>query len=147
MMNNVSNGIDGISLYIKLLIVALYILSFVVLIVSFSAIFNERRGEFAMMRVIGATKVHIACLAALESFIISSIASALGTLLSLSLLMLFDQAIISSLSLPYLSPSILWVVLVAFLSFVGISLIAPLSTLKTVLDFSRKEIALTGKGV
>ena len=100
-----------------------------------------------MMRVIGATKVHIACLAALESFIISSIASALGTLLSLSLLMLFDQAIISSLRLPYLSPSILWVVLVAFLSFVGISLIAPLSTLKTVLDFSRKEIALTGKGV
>lgn len=147
MMSNVSNGIDSLSLYIKLLVIILYILSFVVLIISFSAIFNERRGEFAMMRVIGATKVHIAALAALESFIISSLAALLGTVLSLSLVILFDQAIITSLKLPYLSPSVLWTCLVAFLSFLVIALIAPLSILKTVFDFSRKEIALTGKGV
>lgn len=147
MMNNVSNGIDSLSLYIKLLIGVLYILSFVVLIISFSSIFNERRSEFAMMRVIGATKTYIACLAAYEAFIISFIAAALGTISSLFLVILFDQAIIASLKLPYLSPSILWTCIVAFLSFLLISLIAPLSTLKTVFDFSRKEIALTGKGI
>lgn len=146
MMNNVSTGIASLSLYIKLLNVALYVLSLVVLVISFSAIFNERRSEFAMMRIIGATKLHLASLATFEAFIISAIASLAGTVLSLVVLLLFDQAIIASLKLPYLSPSIFWVLFSAFMSFVAISLIAPISTLKTVFDITKDEIAISSRG-
>lgn len=113
MMSNVSSGIENLSLYIRILIIALYILSFVVLIVSFSSIFNERRGEFAMMRIVGATKTWLALLASFEAFIISSIAAFLGTMVSLFIIILFNQAIVVYLKMPFLSPSILWIALSA----------------------------------
>lgn len=146
MMSNVSSGIENLSLYIRILIIALYILSFVVLIVSFSSIFNERRGEFAMMRIVGATKTWLALLASFEAFIISSIAAFLGTMVSLFIIILFNQAIVVYLKMPFLSPSILWIALSAIGSFLIISLIAPLSAIKTVFDFTKTEIALGTKG-
>lgn len=147
MMNNVSNGIENLTLYIKILIIFLYILSFVVLFVSFSSIFNERRNEFAMMRVIGATKGTLSFLAAMETFIISFIASFLGTLLALFLIILFDKAIIASLKMPYLSPSILWTALCALGTFFLISLVAPIAALKTIFDITKNEIALSVKAI
>jgi len=146
MMSNVSSGIENLSLYIRILIIALYILSFVVLIVSFSSIFNERRGEFAMMRIVGATKTWLALLASFEALIISSIAAFLGTMVSLFIIILFNQAIVVYLKMPFLSPSILWIALSAIGSFLIISLIAPLSAIKTVFDFTKTEIALGTKG-
>ena len=146
MMSNVSSGIENLSLYIRILIIALYILSFVVLIVSFSSIFNERRGEFAMMRIVGATKTWLALLASFEALIISSIAAFLGTMVSLFIIILFNQAIVVYLKMPFLSPSILWIALSAIGSFLIISLIAPLSAIKTVFDLTKTEIALGTKG-
>ena len=146
MMNNVSSGIESLTLYIRVLIIALYVLSFVVLIVSFSSIFNERRSEFAMMRIIGATKTWVALLASLESFIISSIAAFLGTITSLFIIMLFNQAIVVSLKMPFLSPSFLWITLNAIGSFLVISLIAPISSLRIAFKLSKSEIALGTKG-
>lgn len=147
MMNNVSNGIENLTLYIKILIIFLYILSFVVLFVSFSSIFNERRNEFAMMRVIGATKGTLSFLAAMETFIISFIASFLGTSLALFLIILFDKAIIASLKMPYLSPSILWTAICALGTFFLISLVAPIAALKTIFDITKNEIALSVKAI
>lgn len=147
MMNNISSGIENLTLYIHILIIALYVLSFVVLIVSFSSIFNERRSEFAMMRIIGATKARIVILASLEAFIISSISAFLGTITSLSIIMLFNQAIVVYLKMPFLSPSILWITLTAIGSFLLISLIAPLSSIKVAFNLAKTEIALGTKGL
>ena len=147
MMSNVSSGIESLTLYIKVLIIALYALSFVVLIVTFSSIFNERRSEFAMMRIVGATKRWVAVLASLEAFIISSIAAFLGTAISLFIILLFNQAIVVYLKMPFLSPSILWITLSAIGSFLVISLIAPLSSLRTAFNLSKTEIALGTKGL
>jgi len=146
MMINISSGIESLSLYIKVLIVALYLLSFVVLIVSFSSIFNERKVEFAMMRVIGATKVHVGLLASFEASIISLLGSFFGILASVVVLTLFDRAIIASLRMPYLSPSFLWTSFVALASFLCISLIAPLASVRTVFSIAKREIALSEKG-
>jgi len=143
MMNNISSGIDSLSLYIKVLIATLYVLSFIVLVVSFSSIFNERKGEFAMMRVIGATKVKVGLLASYEALIVSSIGAMSGIVTSFLVLSLFDRAIIASLKVPYLSPSFLWTISVAFMSFLAISLIAPLASVQTVLRIAKREIALT----
>ena len=145
-MNNISSGIDSLSLYIKVLVVALYLLSFIVLVISFSSIFNERKAEFAMMRVIGATKVKVGLLASFEATIISSIGASLGTLTAILVLTLFDRAIIASLKMPYLSPSLYWTITVAVASFLAISLIAPLASVRTVFSITRKEIALSEKG-
>jgi len=147
MMNNISSGIENLTLYIRILIIALYVLSFVVLIVSFSSIFNERRSEFAMMRIIGATKTWIAILASLEAFIISSVSAFLGTITSLFIIMLFNQAIVVYLRMPFLSPSILWITLTAIGSFLLISLIAPVSSIKIAFNLAKTEIALGTKGL
>ena len=146
-MNNVSSGIESLSLYIKMLIATLYALSFIVLVISFSSIFNERKAEFAMMRVIGATKVHVGLLASWEALIISSIGAFLGTIASLIILVLFDKAIIASLKMPYLSPSLFWIFSVATVSFLCISFIAPLASIRTVFSITKQEIALSNKGI
>lgn len=143
MMNNISSGLDSLSLYIKALIATLYVLSFIVLVVSFSSIFNERKSEFAMMRVIGATKAKVGLLASCEAWIISSIGASLGTVLAIVVLTLFDRAIIASLKMPYLSPSLLWTITAAIISFLAISLLAPLASVRTVFGLAQKEIALT----
>lgn len=147
MMNNISSGIEKLTLYIRILIIALYALSFVVLIVSFSSIFNERRSEFAMMRIVGATKTWITLLLSMEAFIISSIAAFLGTLASLFIIILFNQAIVASLKMPFLSPSFSWITFNAIGSFLIISLIAPLSSIRTAFNLTKTEIALGTKGV
>jgi ABC-type transport system, involved in lipoprotein release, permease component len=147
MMSNISAGIETLTLYIRVLIITLYILSFVVLIVSFSSIFNERRGEFAMMRIIGARKTWIALLAGLEAFIISSISAFLGTVTSLFLILLFNQAIVVSLKMPFLSPSLLWIMLTSIGSFLAISLIAPISSLRLAFKLAKTEIAIGTKGL
>ena len=147
MMSNVSSGIENLTLYIRILIITLYLLSFVVLIVSFSSIFNERRSEFAMMRIVGATRTWVAILASLESFMISSVAAFLGTITSLFIILLFNQAIVAYLKMPFLSPSISWIVLSSIGSFLVISLIAPISSLRTAFNLTKTEIALGTKGV
>lgn len=147
MMNNISSGIENLTLYIRILIIALYILSFVVLVVSFSSIFNERRSEFAMMRIVGATKTWIMLLASLEAFIISSVSAFLGTIISLFIVLLFNNAIVVSLKMPFLSPSCLWIILSAMGSFLIISLIAPISSIRIAFNLTKTEIALGTKGL
>lgn len=146
MMGNISSGIESLSTYITFLIMTLYILSFAVLVLSFSSVFNERRGEFAMMRVIGARKTVIARLAALETLIVSVPGAFFGILMSLISLLLFDKAIASSLRMPYLSPSFLWILSTALIAFIAISLIAPISSIRTVFKLTKSEIALVRQG-
>ena len=100
-----------------------------------------------MMRIVGATKTWITLLLSTEAFIISSIAAFLGTLASLFIIILFNQAIVASLKMPFLSPSFSWITFNAIGSFLIISLIAPLSSIRTAFNLTKTEIALGTKGV
>jgi len=74
--------------------------------------------------------------------IISAAGGCIGTALSCLIVLLFNQAIISGLSMPFLNPPALWILLCALLTFLVISAIGPLAALKTVYGFTKQEPAL-----
>ena len=61
--------------------------------------------------------------------------------------MLFNQAIVVSLKMPFLSPSLLWIMLTSIGSFLAISLIAPISSLRLAFKLAKTEIAIGTKGL
>ncbi len=142
MMSNISAGIANLNIYIYVLMALLWLLSFIVLAVSFSSLFNERKEEFGMLRIIGGTRKKLVQLASAEALIVSAAGGCIGTALSCLIVLLFNQAIISGLSMPFLNPPALWILLCALLTFLVISAIGPLAALKTVYGFTKQEPAL-----
>lgn len=142
MMSTVSLGIANLNVYIYVLISILWVLSFIVLAVSFSSIFNERKREFGMLRIIGATKKKIMLLAAFEAFLISAGGAVSGTLFAASVMLLFTQAIIAGMKMPFLNPSPLWTFSLAVLTVLIIAAIGPLSSLNTIYSFSKRDPAI-----
>ena len=142
MMSNISAGIANLNIYIYVLMALLWLLSFIVLAVSFSSLFNERKEEFGMLRIIGGTRKKLVQLASAEALIISAAGGCIGTALSCLIVLLFNQAIISGLSMPFLNPPALWILLCTLLTFLVISAIGPLAALKTVYGFTKQEPAL-----
>ena len=146
MMSAVSANITRLHLYIYVLLALLWFLSFIVLAVSFSSIFHERKQEFGMLRVIGGTKKKLAQLASVEALIISASGAGIGTALSCVIVLLFNQAIIVALQMPFLNPPILWTLMCALITFSAIAAIGPLSALKTILSITKQEPALQLQG-
>ena len=146
MMTNISASIANLNVYIYVLLALLWLLSFIVLAVSFSSIFHERKEEFGMLRIIGGTKKKLAQLASAEAFIISASGAGIGTVLSCLIVLLFNQAIIAGLKMPFLTPPVLWILSCAVLTLLAISLIGPLAALKTIHGFTKQEPALQLQG-
>jgi ABC transporter len=146
MMTNISASIANLNVYIYVLLALLWLLSFIVLAVSFSSIFHERKEEFGMLRIIGGTKKKLAQLASAEAFIISASGAGIGTGLSCLIVLLFNQAIIAGLKMPFLTPPVLWILLCALLTLLAISVIGPLAALKTIHGFTKQEPALQLQG-
>ena len=146
MMTNISSSIANLNVYIYVLLALLWLLSFIVLAVSFSSIFHERKEEFGMLRIIGGTKKKLAQLASAEALIISAAGAGIGTVLSCLIVLLFNQAIIAGLKMPFLTPPILWILLCALLTLSAISVIGPLAALKTIHGFTKQEPALQLQG-
>ena len=146
MMTNISASISNLNVYIYVLLALLWLLSFIVLAVSFSSIFHERKEEFGMLRIIGGTKKKLAQLASAEAFIISASGAGIGTALSCLIVLLFNQAIIAGLKMPFLTPPVLWILACALLTLSAISIIGPLAALKTIHGFTKQEPALQLQG-
>ncbi len=146
MMSNVSSSIASLNVYIYVLLALLWLLSFIVLAVSFSSIFHERKEEFGMLRVIGSTKRKLARLAAAEACIISALGACAGTVLACLIVALFHQAIVEGLNMPFLTPSFLWISGCGLATFSAIALIGPLAALKMIYSITKLEPALQMQG-
>ena len=142
MMTTISASIANLNVYIYVLLALLWLLSFIVLAVSFSSIFHERKQEFGMLRVIGGTKKKLTQLASAEAMLISSAGAGIGTFCACVLVFLFNRAIIAGLQMPFLNPPILWTLLCGIITFSAIAVIGPLSAFKTIHSITKQEPAL-----
>lgn len=101
MVSSVSKNINNVSMIIKILTVIVWILALVVLVIAFLMITNERKKEFAVLRIIGLTKISLAKIVFYESTIICIVGSVLGILLSCLILFSFKTVIEISLDMPF----------------------------------------------
>ncbi len=139
-ISDVSGSLNGLTVYIVILAAVLGVLSVVVLGVVFSVTFSERRKEFSLYRVLGATKGKLAGLVMMESVLISLAGSLSGIAAAALVVFPFSTYIQSIVNLPYLQPSVGVILAAAGISFLISFLTGPLAALCTALKLGKFEI-------
>ena len=106
MISGVSESLSGVSATISLLMVVVWILSVVILAIVFTMNINERKKEFAVLRVLGASRVKLAGLVFREAALYGFLGSLFGAVLTVLITALFAPAIENMIGLPFLLPPV-----------------------------------------
>lgn len=139
MITGVSDGLAGVSSAVKVLIGAVWALAFVILLVVFALLMNERRREFAVLRLIGASRRKLARVILTETGLVCLLGGCLGVAVGAALVFPFTALIESTLNLPFLTPSWGRILLIAALSLAGTVLVGMLSSARTAWKLSRVD--------
>ena len=104
MITGVSDSLAGVSRTVTLLIAAVWALAFIILLLAFALIIRERAREFAVLRLVGASRGMLGRMVLLESALCGLLGGLIGVGLAALLLFPFAQLIETALKLPYLMP-------------------------------------------
>ena len=142
-VNSISSNLKVLSTSILVLVAAIWILSVIILSISFTAIFNERKKEMAVLRVLGASKKMLREIILKEAVILSLWGAGIGSFLGVILSIIQLPLLASKFSMPFLSPSLLQYIGIFILSFVLGVFIGPLSTVRVVKKLTDKDSYLS----
>lgn len=106
MLSGVSDSLLGVSRITKLLAAVIWLLVLALLLVVFSLMINERKKEFAILRVVGTSRGILARIILEESGLVSLVGGVIGSMLSILLIYPFSNVIEQELGLPFLAPDI-----------------------------------------
>lgn len=113
MITGVSDSLAGVSRTVTVMIVVIWVLAFIILLLAYIMIVRERAREFAVLRLIGASRRKLGRMALTESAVCGLIGGTVGIILAAVGIFSFSSLIESSLGLPYLVPSFSTVLLLA----------------------------------
>ncbi len=105
MISGVSDSLGGVSRIVGILMAAVWVLGGVILLLAFTMSVNERKKEFAVMRVIGASRGLLARTVMSEALAVGLFGSLIGIALGLFIMLPFAGAAEQLLAMPYLLPS------------------------------------------
>lgn len=105
MIASVADGFQGVSALIGWLTVGIWVVAGGILIAVFVLLSHERKKEFAVLRVVGASRRVLLLSMGTEAALISAAGAVTGWLLSLLLMTPVAEGIRETLSLPFLSPN------------------------------------------
>ena len=128
MFSEIGSSLSGISQTVSVLIIAIWIMAFIILTISFSILVGERKREFALLRMMGLSRKRLAGLLLQESFLLSLAGGITGTGMGLLLIIPFGKLIETSLHLPFLIPTIGEIGLIVLGTLVMISIAGPLAS-------------------
>lgn len=143
MYKSISNNLDSLNVYIHTISAVLWILTIVVLAIVFSVTINERKKEFAIFRILGATRKKLIGLLLTESLVISIIGSLFGTIAASVIVFPFSTYIGVQLQLPYLLPQEGVIAGVLGLSLLLSIIVGPLTSVFSAVKISRAETYIT----
>ena len=139
MITGVSDSLAGVSRTVTVLIIAVWVLAFIILLLAFAMIIRERVREFAVLRLVGASRGRLARMVLLESSICGLLGGLAGVGLAALLLFPFARLIESALGLPYLMPAAGTVLLLAAGTVLLSALMAALASVTAACRLSRVD--------
>ena len=139
----IASALSGFVKYIQIFSAALWILAVVVMAAVFSGIIHERKKEFALLRIIGATRKRLVGIVLSESALAGLTGGAAGIILASVVIFPFADLISSRLELPYLDASPVNIVALILISLFISALAGPLASLYAALKISRAETYFT----
>lgn len=104
MISGISDSLGGISDTAGFLVAAVWVLSFIILSLVFTMSINERKKEFAVLRILGASRLKLASIVLKESLLTCLAGGVLGTLICVLTVVPFNGIIEEKLSMPFLLP-------------------------------------------
>ena len=143
MFTDVSDSLTGISHTVALLIGAVWALAFVVLLIAYGMMANERRREFAVLRLLGAPRSGLARLALAESALCSLAGGLLGVGLAAMAVFPFATLIETRLGLPYLTPPAGTILALAVATALATVLVGALASAWSTWRLSRTDVGIT----
>ena len=104
MIAGIARSLDGIAAIARILSGFIWVLALIILTIAFWMMANERKKEFAVLRVIGASRRDLAAIVLMEGGIVSLGGSVTGVLLGALVILPFSGLIEQALGLPFLLP-------------------------------------------
>jgi putative ABC transport system permease protein len=141
--SSIASALGGLTVYIRLFSIVLWVLALIVLAAVFSGSMHERKKEFAVLRILGATRKKLAGIVVGESAIAGITGGAAGIVLASMVIFPFSTLISERLELPYLDAPLTRILPLAFGSLLLTVLTAPLASLYAALRISRAETYFT----
>ena len=143
MMQGISKNLDSLVGYIHTLSAVFWILAIVILAVVFSVTINERKKEFAVFRILGATRKKLVEIVLTESLFVSLAGGVLGTAAASIIVFPFSTYIGEKLQLPYLQPSAGVILGALGLSLLLSFAVGPLASIYSAVKISKAEAYMT----
>lgn len=116
MISGISASLTGVSDLIGILIGAVWVLGLVILFLAFVMSVNERKKEFAVLRVTGASRKKLSGIVMSEALMITIAGGAVGAAVGLLTVIPFNGVIEEIMGLPFLLPDVLTAAVLALLA-------------------------------
>ncbi|MBQ3649413.1 MAG: ABC transporter permease, partial [Treponema sp.] len=142
MTSGVSDGLAGVSKVVGVMVGIIWLLCLVVMAVVFSMTIGERKKEFAVLRVMGASRKKVSSLVMREAFFVNAGGCISGIFLALLFALSFHPLIKESLNLPFLLPGVAGMTLLAIFSFVFSMTASLLASCGTAASISKIDTGL-----
>ena len=141
--SNLAATISGLVSYIHLFSAALWVLAVVILAAVFSGSIHERKKEFALLRILGATRRKLVAIVLGESSLAGLAGGAAGIVLASLAVFPFSTLISERLELPYLDAPLFQIIPLVLGSLLLSVLVGPLASLYSALRISGAETYFT----
>ena len=143
MISSVSDSLNGIQSAVAVLVAAIWVLAFIIMVVAFAMMINERRREFAVLRVIGTSRGMLSRMILSESALVSLFGALAGIALAALIVYPFSGLIESRLNLPFLMPGIGLAALLAACTLALSVLVGAVASARTAWRLSRVDAGIT----
>ncbi|MDR1318343.1 MAG: ABC transporter permease [Treponema sp.] len=141
--SRISASLGGLVEYIHLFSIVLWVLAVIVSAAVFSLSIHERKKEFALLRILGATRKKLIALVLGESSLAGLAGGVAGIVLASLAVFPFSTLISERLELPYLDAPFFKIIPLAAGSLFLSVLVGPLASLYSALRISRAETYFT----
>ncbi len=117
MTSDVADSVAGMTSVIRVVFAVIAVVALGVLVVAFTVVGRHRTREFAVLRVIGASRRALSGVVVKEAAVISAGGAAVGILAALLVVVFFNGALENALGLPFLLPDVGAMAVAAVLTF------------------------------
>ncbi|MDR0629550.1 MAG: ABC transporter permease [Treponema sp.] len=141
--SRIAEALSGLVYYIRIFSAALWVLAVIILAAVFSGTIHERKKEFALLRILGATRKKLVGMVLSESSLAGMAGAVIGILLASLTVFPFSALISERLELPYLDAPLFNSIPLVLGSLLLSVLVGPLASLYSALRISGAETYFT----
>ena len=139
MINSVGGSLSGVVSYLYVIAIVFWVLAVVLLTIVFSVTANERKKEFALFRILGATRKRLSNLILTEAFYISLSGGILGIGTAALIVFPFSTYLGDQMGIPYLQPEMSTILIIFVVSLVLSAIVGPLASAYSAHKISQAE--------